>query len=62
VVLTCRPSVFQAGHIPSWRESYESYALPPVADDSGWLLLLLSRLLSADAPVPIATVSRLMAA
>jgi len=59
--LILRPSAFQAGHIPSWRESYESYALPPVADDGGWLLLLLSRLLSADAPVPIATVSRLMA-
>jgi hypothetical protein len=42
-----RPSAFQAGHIPSWRESYESYALSPVADDSGWLLLLLSPLLSA---------------
>ena len=42
-----RPSVFQAGHIPSWRGSYESYALSPVADDSGWLLLLLSPLLSA---------------
>ena len=30
-----RPSVFQAGHIPSWRKSCESYALSPVADDSG---------------------------
>ena len=37
-----RPSAFQAGHIPSWRESRESYALSPVADDSGWPLLLLS--------------------
>ena len=26
-----RPSVFQAGHIPSWRGSCERYALPPVA-------------------------------
>ena len=47
-----RPSVFQAGHIPSWRGSRESYALSPVADDSGWLLLLLSPLLSAAGPVP----------
>ena len=48
-----RPSAFQAGHIPSWRESCESYALSPVADDSGWLLLLLSLLLSAVGPVPL---------
>ena len=47
-----RPSAFQAGHIPSWRGSCERYALPPVAADSRWLLLLLSPLLSADAPVP----------
>ena len=47
-----RPSAFQAGHIPSLRESCESYALSPVADDSGWLLLLLSSLLPADGPVP----------
>ena len=47
-----RPSAFQAGHIPSCGESCESYALSPVADDSGWLLLLLSSLLSAVGPVP----------
>jgi hypothetical protein len=47
-----RPSAFQAGHIPSWRESRERYALSPVADDSGWLLPLLSPLLSAAGPVP----------
>jgi hypothetical protein len=47
-----RPSAFQAGHIPSWRESCESHALSPVADDSGWLLLLLSPLLSAVGPIP----------
>ena len=57
-----RPSAFQAGHIPSWRESYESYAPSPAADDSGWLLLLLSPLLSAVGPVPISAVSRLMTA
>ena len=42
-----RPSAFQAGHIPSWRGSCESYALSPVAGGSGWLLLLLSPLLSS---------------
>jgi hypothetical protein len=47
-----RPSVFQAGHIPSWQRSCESYALSPVADDSGRLLLLLSPLLSAVGPGP----------
>jgi hypothetical protein len=47
-----RPSVFQAGHIPSWRGSCESYALPTVADVSRWLLLLLSPLLSAAGRVP----------
>ena len=30
-----RPSVFQAGHIPSWRGSCESYALSAVAAVSG---------------------------
>ena len=30
-LLTRRPSVFQAGHIPSWRGSCERYALLPVA-------------------------------
>ncbi len=35
-----RPSVFQAGHIPSWPGSCESSTLPPVA-------ALLSPLLSA---------------
>ena len=48
-----RPSAFQAGNIPSWRESCECYALSAVADDSGWLLLLLlSPLLSAAGPGP----------
>jgi hypothetical protein len=42
-----RPSAFQAGHIPSWRGSCERYPLSPVAAGSRWLLLLLSRLLSA---------------
>src|SRR5262249_10268991 len=41
-----RPSAFQAGHIPSWRRSCECYALSPVAAVSGWLLPLLSPLLS----------------
>jgi hypothetical protein len=57
-----RPSAFQAGHIPSWRGSRESNALSPVADDSGWLLLLLSPLLSAAGLFPVSAVSRLMAA
>jgi hypothetical protein len=43
-----RPSVFQAGHISSWRGSCERYALPPVAAGCHWLLLLLS----AAGPVP----------
>ena len=47
-----RPYAFQAGHIPSWRESSEIYALPTLAADSGWLLLLLSPLLSAAGPGP----------
>ena len=47
-----RPSVFQAGHIRSWRESRECYALSTVASVSGWVLLLLSPLLSATGPVP----------
>jgi hypothetical protein len=41
-----RPSAFQAGRIPSWRGSFESYALSLVTDVRRWLLLLLSRLLS----------------
>ena len=43
----CRPSVFQAGHIPSWHGSCECYALSPVAAAGRWSLLLLSSLLSA---------------
>jgi hypothetical protein len=42
-----RPSAFQAEHIPSWRGSYERYALSLVGAASRWLLLLLSLLLSA---------------
>jgi hypothetical protein len=42
-----RPSVFQAGHIPSWRGSCGSYALSPGAGVWRWLLLLLAPLLSA---------------
>jgi hypothetical protein len=38
---------FQAGHIPSSRESCERYALSPVAAACRWSLLLLSPLLSA---------------
>ena len=38
---------FQAGHISSWRGSCERYGLLPVAVACGWLLLLLSPLLSA---------------
>jgi hypothetical protein len=41
-----RPSS-KAGHIPSWHESCESYALLPVAAGSRWPLLLLSPLLSS---------------
>ena len=37
-----RLPAFQAGHIPSWCESCESYGLSPVAGGSRWLLLLLS--------------------
>jgi hypothetical protein len=44
--------LFRPDISPSWRGSCESHALPPVADDSGWLLLLLSLLLSAAGPVP----------
>ena len=49
-----RPSAFQAGHIPSWHGSCESYALAPVAGACRWLLLLLSPLLSAPAGTPFA--------
>jgi hypothetical protein len=42
-----RPSVFQAGHISSWRGPYERYALSSVAAACRWWLLLLSPLLSA---------------
>ena len=45
--LSRRPSVFQAGHIPSWRGSCERYGLSPVAVACRWSLLLLSPLLSA---------------
>jgi len=48
-VPTCRPSAFQAGHLPSWRGSCECYALSSVAAASRWLLLLLSPLLSVAA-------------
>jgi hypothetical protein len=48
-----RPSVFQAGHIPSWHRSCESYALSPVAGACRWLLLLLSPLLSAPVRTPL---------
>ena len=41
-----RPSVFQAGHIPSCGGSWECYALSPVAGACCWSLLLLSPLLS----------------
>jgi hypothetical protein len=44
-----RPSVFQAGHIPSWLESCECYALLAVTAACRWSLLLLSPLLSAVA-------------
>ena len=47
-----RPSVFQAGHMPSWRGSCGCYALPLVAAGGRWLLLLLSPLLSAVCLVP----------
>ncbi len=43
----CGPSAFQAGHIPCWHGSSESYALSPVAAACRWLLVLLSPLLSA---------------
>jgi len=41
-----RPSVFQAGHIPSWRGLCECYRSSPVVAARRWLLLLLSPLLS----------------
>jgi hypothetical protein len=37
-----RPSAFQAGHIPSWLESCECYALLAVTAACRWSLLLLS--------------------
>jgi hypothetical protein len=41
---------FQAGHIPSWHESCESFGLSPIISSTRRLwLLLLSWLLSADA-------------
>jgi hypothetical protein len=40
---------FQAGHIPSWLESCECYALLAVTAACRWSLLLLSPLLSAVA-------------
>jgi hypothetical protein len=42
VVRAHRPSVFQAGHIPSCYETCERGWVLPVADGCGWLLLLLS--------------------
>jgi len=45
-----RPSAFQAGHIPSWHESCESYALLPVPAGSRWPLLLLSSARHVRAP------------
>ena len=45
-VLTCRPSVFQAGHNPSCRAPCERAALSSFAGVSRRLLLLLSPLLS----------------
>ena len=41
-----RPSVFQAGHIPSRCPTCECYALSSAVMGSGWSLLLLSSLLS----------------
>jgi hypothetical protein len=43
-----RPSVFQAGHISSWRRWCECAALALIAVACRWLLLLLSRLLSGQ--------------
>jgi hypothetical protein len=43
-----RPSAFQAGHIPSCRESCECPALSSVAGARRWSLRLLSPLLSAE--------------
>jgi hypothetical protein len=50
---------FQAGHIPSWRESYERYALPPVAAAvavtvavSGWPRLYFRGLPADDSVTP----------
>src|SRR5215471_10528740 len=48
-----RPSAFQAGHIPSWHRSCESYALSLVAGACRWLLLSLSPLLSAPVRTPL---------
>jgi hypothetical protein len=45
--IVARPSVFQAGHIPSWRGPPGSYALSPVAACRWWLLLLSPLLLAA---------------
>ena len=45
--VTSRPSVFQAGHIPSWHGSCECYALSPVGGVDHWSLLFLSPLVSA---------------
>jgi hypothetical protein len=53
-----RPSVFQAGHIPSWHGSCERYALSPVAAACRWSLPLLSRLLSTRRRPPISKPTR----
>jgi hypothetical protein len=44
-----RPSAFQAGHIPKSPFACERVAVSPFAVTCHWLLLLLSRLLSAQA-------------
>jgi hypothetical protein len=48
VVLTGRPSVFQAAHNPSRHKIYLRIVLSPVAAVCRWSLLLLSPLLSAQ--------------
>ena len=68
-----RPSVFQAGHIPSCHRSCVCSALSPVAGASRWLLLLspllstpsqavrwkADRYLAGDGPRPVRASSRL---
>ena len=49
------PSAFQAGHIGRYRGSCKCSVRPPVVATCRWLLLLLSRLLSAQSALLMAS-------